>query len=331
MISVISTVLNEGESLRGLLESLTQQQRFPDEVVIVDGGSSDNTRAILREYEGRLPLRVLVEPGCNISEGRNRAIAYAKGDIIAATDAGVILARDWLDRISKPLRDNPVLEVVGGFFQADAHTIFEAALGATTLPLADEINADTFLPSSRSIAFRKSAWVRAGGYPEWIDYCEDLIFDLRLRENATPMIFEAGARVYFRPRPSLSSFYKQYYRYARGDGKADLWRKRHAVRYITYLVAAPLIFLLGWGANKLFWLLFIPGALVYLRQPYRRLRTVLREAAQAGTVRVTLSSNLQALALIPVIRVVGDVAKMIGYPVGWLWRLRNRPPKWRNV
>jgi hypothetical protein len=35
-----------------------------------------------------------------------------------------------------------------------------------------------------------------------------------------------------------------------------------------------------------------------------------------------------AALLIPVIRVVGDVAKMIGYPVGWRWRLRNHPPQW---
>ena len=108
---------------------------------------------------------------------------------------------------------------------------------------------ETFLPSSRSVAFRKAAWITAGGYPEWIDYCEDLIFDLRLREIAAPMIFEPGALVYFRPRPSLNAFYRQYYRYARGDGKADLWRKRHAIRYATYLIAAPLIFLLGWRVN----------------------------------------------------------------------------------
>ncbi|MBC7812473.1 MAG: glycosyltransferase, partial [Burkholderiales bacterium] len=43
MISLISTVLNEGESIRPLMESLTRQTRQPDEVVIVDGGSADNT------------------------------------------------------------------------------------------------------------------------------------------------------------------------------------------------------------------------------------------------------------------------------------------------
>ncbi|HVU14178.1 MAG TPA: glycosyltransferase [Phototrophicaceae bacterium] len=325
------TVLNEGASLCPLLDSLLAQTRFPDEVVIVDGGSSDNTLALLRSYENRLPLRTFVQPGCNISAGRNRAIKAARGEIIAVTDAGVILARDWLEQLTQPLIDNPVLEVVGGFFQADAHTIFEAALGATTLPLEGEIDADTFLPSSRSIAFRKVTYLKAGGYPEWLDYCEDLIFDLRLRALAAPFTFAPKAPVYFRPRTSMRAFFKQYYRYARGDGKADLWRKRHAVRYATYFVALPLILWLATRKSEWFWLLLLIGAFVYLRQPYRRLPSVLDEARRQARVRVTLTSNLYALALVPMLRVVGDVAKMIGYPVGWWWRIRNRPPDWRKI
>ncbi len=331
MISVISTVLNESESIRPLLDSLVAQTRPPDEVVIADGGSRDNTVAILRTYESRLPLRILIEPGANISAGRNRAIADAKGEIIAVTDAGTVLARDWLERITQPLLDDPSLEVVGGFFEAAPQTVFEAALGATTLPLRAEIAAETFLPSSRSVAFRKAAWITAGGYPEWLDYCEDLIFDLRLREIAAPTAFAPDALVYFRPRPSLEAFSKQYYRYARGDGKADLWRRRHAIRYATYLLAAPLILLFGLRVHKSLWALFLPGAALYLRQPYRRLAVVLSEAQRRGTVRVTLASNLRAIAFVPLIRVAGDVAKMIGYPVGLWWRLKNRPPDWREV
>jgi glycosyltransferase involved in cell wall biosynthesis len=331
LISVIATVLNEGESIRRLLDSLAKQTLKPDEVVILDGGSSDNTVSILREYEKRLPLRILVEPGSNISAGRNRAIAAANGDIIAVTDAGVALDREWLQRITQPLLDDPALEVVSGFFRAFPTTIFEAALGATTLPLVDEIDPAGFLPSSRSFALRKAAWITAGGYPEWLDYCEDLILDLRLRQIAAPMVFEPRAVVYFRPRRTLEAFFKQYYRYARGDGKAALWRKRHLVRYLTYLVAAPLVLLLGLRFHKLLWGLFIPGAAYYLYQPYRRLPAVLDEAARVGTFQPTPSNRRRAQALIPLIRVVGDIAKMVGYPVGWYWRLKNRPPDWRIV
>ena len=59
-VSVICTVLNEGESIRRLLDSLVLQTCQPDEVVLVDGGSRDNTVEVIREYAARLPLRILV-------------------------------------------------------------------------------------------------------------------------------------------------------------------------------------------------------------------------------------------------------------------------------
>src|SRR5262245_42482165 len=115
MITLISTVLNEGDNIRRLMDSLVVQTCLPDEVVIVDGGSRDQTAAIIQSYADRLPLRVLVEPGCNISAGRNRAIAAAQGDIIAVTDAGTVLDTHWLEHLTRPLRENPAAQAVGGF------------------------------------------------------------------------------------------------------------------------------------------------------------------------------------------------------------------------
>ncbi|NIP26225.1 MAG: glycosyltransferase, partial [Phycisphaerae bacterium] len=70
-VSVIATVLNEGDNIRSLLDSLIYQTRQPDEVVICDGGSTDNTLEILAEYTQWLPLMVVEQPGSNISQGRN--------------------------------------------------------------------------------------------------------------------------------------------------------------------------------------------------------------------------------------------------------------------
>ena len=326
MISLIATVLNEGESIRQLLDSIAGQTRLPDEIVIVDGGSADNTLDILREYRERLSLRVLVETGCNISQGRNRAIEAARGDIIAVTDAGLRLDSRWLQRITAPLLADESLSVVSGFFQADPQTPLEIALGAATLPLAEEIAPDSFLPSSRSIAFRKQSALRVGGYPEWLDYCEDLIFDLRLRLAGERFVFVSGALAHFRPRSSLRSFWRQYYLYARGDGKADLWRRRHFARYATYLALAPGIGLAGALMDPLLWGGWLLGAAVYLWRPYRRLPVVMRRTG-GGSAAVWL----RCLALIPLIRVIGDAAKMLGYPAGWRWRLRQRPPDWRKI
>ncbi len=177
------------------------------------------------------------------------------------------------------------------------------------------------MPSSRSVAFRRTAAQAVGGYPEWLDYCEDLIFDLRLRDRFGPFIFVPGALVLFRPRSDLHSFFKQYYRYARGDGKADLWRLRHLIRYATYLLAIPVIGLLGWRRRKAFlmlYLLSIPGMFL---TPWRRLPSLWSSYGPLD--------RLKAVLLVPIIRVVGDAAKMIGYPAGLWWRVRHRPPDWR--
>ena len=279
MITLLATVLNEGDNIHHLMQSLTRQTRQPDEVLIIDGGSHDNTVDSITGYADRLPLRVIVEPGCNISEGRNRGIQEANGDILVITDAGVRLTETWLERITQPLLDDTGVHVVAGFFKADPQTPFEAAMGATVLPLADEIDPATFLPSSRSLALRKSAALHVQGYPEWLDYCEDLVFDIRLQQTQPPFAFVPDAFVWFRPRSDMVSYFKQYYRYARGDGKADLWRKRHAIRYVTYFGLVPLIAWLGAAIQPFFWALFLAGGIIYLYQPYQRLPAVMERAS----------------------------------------------------
>lgn len=313
-VSVIATVLNEGEDIRSLLDSLIYQTRPADEVVICDGGSTDSTLEILAEYEEWLPLVVVEEPGCNISQGRNRAIERATAEIIAATDAGVVLAPHWLEELVRPIEEEKAA-VVSGWFEPDPFTDFEVVMGATVLPALSDIKAESFLPSSRSVAFRKDAWAAAGGYPEWLDYSEDLIFDMALRELNGPFTFAPKAVAYFRPRKNLRDFARQYYLYARGDGKANLWPRRHAIRYLTYLVGLPGLFWLIWKGKWWSWVLGLGGTVVYCRRPVQRL--------WPDTYGWRPPDRARALALVPIIRLVGDVAKMIGYPVGVVWRVRR--------
>jgi glycosyltransferase involved in cell wall biosynthesis len=322
-VSLVVTVLNEAFSLEALLASIAAQTTLPDEVIIVDGGSTDGTVERAEGWCGRLPLRVIRRPGANISAGRNAGIAAANGAIVAVTDAGVRLAPDWLAQLAAPFVAEPSPDVVSGFFLPDPQTPFEIAMGATVLPTLEDIAPATFLPSSRSIAFRRAAWERVGGYPEWLDFCEDLIFDLRLRESGVRFTFAPRAVVHFRPRGSLRTYWHQYFRYARGDGKSGLFAKRHAIRYATYV--GLLAFLIGGWRRPPLWLLLLPAACVYVRRPYAHLAPALG----------TLAPREQALALllVPIIRAVGDVAKMAGYPVGlwWRWRRYGLRRDWRTI
>lgn len=319
--SLIATILNEGESLRGLMDTLAAQTRLPDEIMICDGGSTDNTLTILDDYRDRLPINVIIREGANISEGRNAAIEAASGDILVFTDAGVRLDPRWFEAIMAPFDENPDTQAVAGFFLPDVETPFEMAMGATVLPALRDINPDTFAPSSRSMAARRDVILGVGGYPEWLDYCEDLVLDFRIMDQYGGFAFAPDAITYFKPRTTLKSFLLQYYRYARGDGKAGLFFKRHLIRYLTYLVALPLLLMAGIILSPWWLLMLIPGAAYYTYVPYRRMPALWGHLDGLG--------KLVSVLWVPVIRVAGDLAKMVGYPVGVVWRMRNRPPAWR--
>ncbi len=314
-VTVIATVLNEEASVVDLVESLAAQTRRPDEVIISDGGSTDATVERIRATAGdRLSLQVLQLPGSNISEGRNAAVGQATGDVIAVTDAGVRFKPTWLEQLVTPFqRRHGRVDVVSGFFEPDPKNVFELAMGATVLPTREEINPARFLPSSRSVAFTKEAWRRAGGYPEWLDYCEDVVFDLALRRSGCVFAWAPEAVAKFRPRGSLRAFCTQYFRYARGDGKAGLWPWRHAIRYAGYEAGLALL-----QASRKRPILLLPlavGAALHLKTPYQRLAPRLSGLSPL--------EKAEAIAWVPAIRMVGDLAKMAGYPVGILWRLRQ--------
>jgi glycosyltransferase involved in cell wall biosynthesis len=315
-VSLVCTVRDEADNIAALLDSMLAQRRVPDEIVINDCGSRDNTAALVRAYSVRHPQIRLVAGGHNIPSGRNNAIAAARGSLIACTDAGLLLDPDWLAQIIAPLEEGRA-DQVGGFFRPAPQSRFELALAATNYRHASEIDAARFLPFGKSMAFRKEVWAAVGGFPEWADHCEDVLFDRAIVQAGYRRVFEPRALLAFRPRGSLGAFARQYYFYARGDGRAGLWPLRHALRYAAYNTVAGLL-LVGVRWPALRWpvaLLLGAGLVAHTRKPYRRLWPQTRHMSPLA--------RLHTLALVPIIRVVGDYAKMIGYPVGWWRRLRG--------
>ncbi|HEX5166118.1 MAG TPA: glycosyltransferase [Thermomicrobiales bacterium] len=313
-VSLVATVYNEAKTIDEWLAALLAQTRQPDEIVIVDGGSDDATVANIEALQraSSVPIHLSVAPGANISEGRNLAIARATGRLIAVTDAGTLADPRWLERLIAPLAAGEA-DVASGFFVPRLTTGWERALAAATLPDLGDIDPDRFLPSSRSVAFRRE-WFDAGlRYPEWLDYCEDLVWDLAMQRAGARFRFAPDAIVTFVVRRSPAAFALQYARYARGDGKAGLFARRHALRYVTY---AGLALVLRRRSVPLVSLACLLGG-AYVSRPVKRLRERDRQSA------VEARETLKALPLVVASRGLGDVAKMVGYPAGLFWRWRR--------
>ena len=310
-VSVVATVRDERSALPAFLDALFAQSRAADELIVVDGGSEDGSFELLLEHARTRPvLRVERAPGCNISEGRNAAIRAAGGTVIAVTDAGAVADRDWLARLVEPFEHDGEVAVASGWFRPGGRTRFERALGAIITPHLREVRSETFLPSSRSVAFRREMWAQVGGYPEWLSHCEDLVFDLDMRRRGARFTFRPDAVVTWTSRSSLRQFFRQYFLYARGDGHAGLWPRRHLVRYSAYATGAALLLASRRPPARA---ALVGGVVTYLAKFERRV------GRHLGWSR----DGLTAGALVPVVVVTGDVAKMLGYPVGRLRRRRD--------
>lgn len=306
-VSLIVTVLNEAKTISNLLDSLVSQSLQPDEVIFVDAGSKDKTVAIIKSCSKKIKnLKVYVKKGANRSVGRNAAIKRTTGDIIAVTDAGCQLDKNWFSEITKPLAAKNV-DVVAGYYLPRTETIFQRCVAPYFCVLPEEIKKKyrkkgfEFLPSSRSLAFRKSVWEQAGGYPEKLNYCEDLVFDQKIKKVGFKIVFNPKAIVYWPQKKSLPTVFWQFYHYAYGDGQVFLspyqtHSRKILFLYLRYFSAALLLVLCLIFPE--FWLF-----LFFLSAGYLLIDILLK---------YRYVKNIKAFLYFPVLRITADSAVMLG-------------------
>jgi glycosyltransferase involved in cell wall biosynthesis len=303
-VSLIATVLNADDHVGAFLASIAAQTRVPDETIVVDGGSTDGTAERLRAAEG---ITVIEEPGANIARGRNLAIAAAAHDVIAVTDVDCVLEPDWLEQLLVPMDRGA--DVSMGFYAPITDGLLQECLAAVNLPLdASEVDPRRFMPSARSIAFRRDAFEAAGGYPEWLDIGEDMWVNHRWRELGLDLEFAPAALVHWRLRRTLRAVWLQYYRYARGDARGGMHPERHALRYGVYAGAV----LASRSRHRLPALAALAGAAAYARTPVRRAWRRIGDPRGRGAATV----------LVPALMGWIDTAKMAGYAAGLADRAR---------
>jgi glycosyltransferase involved in cell wall biosynthesis len=292
-VSLVATVRDARPFIEDFLDSVRRQTRQPDEVLLVDGGSTDGTWEVLERAEGVQSIR---EPGANIARGRNLAIRKATHDVIAVTDADCVLAEDWLERILEPLERGA--DASAGFYRPVTESFLQLC---ATAWLRDEHELRPgWMPSSRSLAFRKEAFEAAGEYPEWLDVGEDMYMNHRLAESGARIELAPAAVVHWRIRPTLAATWRQYAGYAEGDARAGMYRERHLMRFAAYAFGLAAVLtrrpgLLGLAAL---------GGVAYARRPLARTW----RRIPAGS-----PDRWKALVAVPALMALVDAAKMWGY------------------
>jgi len=281
-VSIILTVLNEGDNVRELLEALLSQSRRPDQIVIVDGGSRDDTIAIIEEARQREPLiRLLVVPGVNIAEGRNIAIAEASSEVVAVTDGGCRPAPDWLEEMIRPFEDDSSVDAVAGNIIVEGRSEFERCSGLLSTPKFDDAEANqTGMFYGRCSAFRKQLWLTVGGYPEWLYTAEDSLFALAAKRRGFKAVYAPAAKLRWRPRPNLRKTAKMFFLYGRGNGRIG-WGSLNGTWYWMrfYIVILVLLVAAWWFPWAALGAIGVAGLVAYRllganRYAYERTREI---------------------------------------------------------
>jgi glycosyltransferase involved in cell wall biosynthesis len=180
-ISIIVPTLNEEKTLPNLLLSLKNQTTQNYEVIIIDGGSTDETANIARAYDSR----IVVEKGLPEYPSRNLGAKIANGEILLFTCADVVFPVELLAKVDWSFKDEQLIALTGPDYPSES-SLAKIEYGAYNLarfvfscfPQASK----RFSTSTNFLAVRKDAFEKTGGI-----CCNDLNGDGKLGKQLSEM------------------------------------------------------------------------------------------------------------------------------------------------
>lgn len=173
LVSVLIPTYNYGRFLKQCLESVVNQTYKNIEVIIVDDGSTDNTKQIIQEYP---VVRYYYQNNSGVSVARNRLLKEARGEYIAFIDADDYWTEDKIEKQISYLQNHPdedmVFSICRNFFDNE-----QVANNKKAQFLAQT----DFLAGIPSALIKKEIFDKFGFFEDDMEYGEDSEWLMRVR------------------------------------------------------------------------------------------------------------------------------------------------------
>jgi glycosyltransferase involved in cell wall biosynthesis len=251
LVSVIVPCRNEERHIRACLDSVLRTSYPLDllQILVVDGRSSDGTRAIITEYASEWPqVRLLDNPAYVVPTGLNIAIAAAAGDVIMRMDAHCTYPINYIPDLVGWLATSGA-DNVGGVWETlpgDDTPKAKAIAIALSHPFgvgnsyfrigtAEPRWVDT-VPFG---CFARGVFDRIGGFDEDLVRNQDDEFNCRLIARGGRVLLVPGVVSHYRARHSLAQVARMYFQY--GYFKPLVARKLGRIMTVRQLVPATFL------------------------------------------------------------------------------------------
>ena len=184
LVSIIVPSYNQGRFIRRTLESILSQDYRPIEIIVIDGASTDETVAILREFSSAPELQWVSEPDSGVVEAVNKGFQKARGEIGAIQSSDDFYLPGAISAGVAALNADPELAFAfGDIAKVDADG---KELSRTQLPdysLEAVLSLETWIPQP-STFFRMAMAKSLGGWREEVPYAADTDLWLRMALQA---------------------------------------------------------------------------------------------------------------------------------------------------
>ena len=178
LVSIVTPTLNQGRFIGQTIQSIIDQTYERFEHIVVDGGSTDETLAILRGFEGAYPLRWTSGPDRGMYDGINKGLALARGEIVAYLNSDDLYFPWTLDVVVRALAGRPNADFVyGDFLQINDVTGRRRLMWQMPFDL-DYVQRAGFL-AQPAVFWRRRAHEDLGGFDTELRYVADCDYWMR--------------------------------------------------------------------------------------------------------------------------------------------------------
>lgn len=204
-VALVIPTRNAGSELRPLLEAVVEQSRVPDEVLIVDSESEDETVSIAESFSF---VRTRVIPKRSFDHGKTRDWAFGEvaGDIVVFMTQDAIPANEeTIERLVAPFDDEEISMTYGRQLPRQSANRYEALLRQYNYPNEsvvrthrdiERLGIKAFFASDSCAAYRRSAYKELGGFVRPCLSNEDMFMAAKVLNSGKKLKYVADACVY---------------------------------------------------------------------------------------------------------------------------------------